>query len=189
MAETDDIEEAAEQLLRTATMTAAQVVEQLARARQQRLRDDASNARDRAKADVYVGRDREGVLRAVERAEATVGSTNSGRAGGRGVDQVLAADQSLATAERESFDRYETDERRERDRTERPAAWDDAGRRTAFRIDLDSVADREAVNARLLLERARAHPASADSEPRFTAPAPRPFVQAAAVDPVVDVGR
>jgi hypothetical protein len=66
MAETDGIEEAAEQLLRTATMTAAQVVEQLARARQQRLRDDASTARDRAKADLYVRRDREGVSTPVE---------------------------------------------------------------------------------------------------------------------------
>jgi hypothetical protein len=189
MAETDGIEEAAEQLLRTATMTAAQVVEQLARARQQRLRDDASTARDRAKADLYVRRDREGVLRAVERAEGTVGSTDSGRAGGWGVDQVLVADQSLAAAERASFDRYQTDERREQNRTERPAAWDDAGRRTAFATDLDSVADREAVNARLLLERARAHPASASSEPWLTAPAPRPFVQAAAVDPGVEAGR
>lgn len=46
MAETDGIEEAAAQLLQTATMTAAQIVEHLARDRQQRLHADADRARD-----------------------------------------------------------------------------------------------------------------------------------------------
>lgn len=176
MSETDGIEEAAEQLLRTATMTAAQIVEQLARARQQRLRDDASSARDRVRVDARVGRDRDRVQRSTAMAEEAMTGpvSRAWRTAARSVDQILAADTADSIAEHAA-------------RRPPGSSWDIADRHAAFEAELSGIADREAVAARLLLDRARAHPPTAVAAP--AAGPNRPFLQAPGTPPSMDVGR
>jgi len=251
MAETDGIEEAAAQLLQTATMTAAQIVEHLARDRQQRLHADADRARDatrrlerdtaaRGRVDRNADRaqrslsppatgraataaalagvpDREAVHARLllDRARAhpvgvsvsadttrTPGTSPAGRAAAAQVAVVLAADQARDIAQTAAGHDIHTVEGRgvERppsrtgvggmDTTGADRGWDAQERRDAFAASLADVPDRDAVEARLLLDRARAHPASAAAHPAATpATAARAFIATPEVGRAADLGR
>ena len=235
MAETDGIEEAAAQLLQTATMTAAQIVEHLARDRQQQLRADADRARDTARQLERDTAARDRVDRTADRAQRSLSPSGTDRAAtaaalagvpdreavharllldrarahpvGVGAETtrtpatsaarraaaaqvavVLAADQARDIAGGELSRRTQLTQ------TEAVAGadrgWDTQDRRDAFAASLADVPDRDGVEARLLLDRARAHPASAAAHaPAATSTPARTFIASPEVGRAADLGR
>lgn len=219
MAETDGIEEAAAEVLRTAVMAGAQLAEHVARARQQQSADRAAQARDATRDLEAAGRTRgpvEGVLtRAVDRlsgsdhdadrrvvrpvareaagpAEPEMVDTVRRVAAAREVDRVLAADRvppvapavPAPAAVAESVDAPVLVDRGATD----PAVVTAAG---SMRDPAGwaSGPTGDAAEAWALLDRARAHPASAATAEPPTLPGPKGWVAAAHLNGGRDLGR
>lgn len=194
MAETDGLEEAAAELLRTATMAGAQLVEHLARARQQQLLDQTTPTRAITRDVTVAGRERERVDRAITRAERTLTPDAAARrTAAQQVDRVLAADRADACS-REAQPAPEAGVGWDHTSPTGPGpaasvAWDSPVRRDRFTATLSAVDDPEAVEARLLLDRARAHPASAAPAEPAASPAARALVAPLTADRAADLGR